>query len=186
MSTVVNNAEVARLWARKLQDHASGSHFFFRGKTIYSYGGHFPIARHATWRGKPCVFFTKRRYSNSTAVHCGLARHFIPKGVPVFDCVDPFKFRIKPQDIVLCLKWELECEIRRARRALLHGEWIVQSLPRMIHWSNWKLRWLGRKERLRLSVDDYKRLLNYCQQRTKDHIANCISRNVLRRLQEAA
>ena len=39
---------VAHLWANKSQDSAreSGGRFYFVGDTIYSYGSHFPIARH--------------------------------------------------------------------------------------------------------------------------------------------
>jgi hypothetical protein len=74
---------VAHLWAHKSQDSArvSGSgNFFFRGDTIYSYGSHFPIARHvANKRGESAVLFTTHSYSVTTSGHksmvAGACRH---------------------------------------------------------------------------------------------------------------
>lgn len=49
-----------------------GPSFFFRGDTIYSYGQHFPIARHVTGtRGRAAVLFTTRDYSKTTSKHKG-------------------------------------------------------------------------------------------------------------------
>ena len=48
---------VAHLWAHKSQDFARnpGHNFYFHGDTIYSYGSHFPVARHVeNKRGKRC------------------------------------------------------------------------------------------------------------------------------------
>jgi hypothetical protein len=72
---------VAHLWANKSQDSAreSGGRFYFVGDTIYSYGSHFPIARHVAHKGKAAVLFTTRSYSATTAGHkCmveGACRH---------------------------------------------------------------------------------------------------------------
>lgn len=63
----MNNKQVAHLWANKSRDGAHGSHFFFEGDTIYSYGTHFPIARHH----KGVVLFTTKGYSVTTAKHKG-------------------------------------------------------------------------------------------------------------------
>ena len=62
---------VAHLWANKSQDSAreSGGRFYFVGDTIYSYGSHFPIARHVAHKGKAAVLFTTRSYSATTAGH---------------------------------------------------------------------------------------------------------------------
>lgn len=65
-------SQVAHLWANQQQDSAknSGHNFYFSGKTIYSYGSHFPIAKHAANdKGEACVLFTERSYSNTTAKH---------------------------------------------------------------------------------------------------------------------
>ena len=47
----------------------SGGRFYFHGDTIYSYGSHFPIARHVAHKGKAAVLFTTRCYSVTTAGH---------------------------------------------------------------------------------------------------------------------
>jgi hypothetical protein len=72
---------VAHLWAHKSQDFARnpGHNFYFHGDTIYSYGSHFPVARHVSRKGNSAVLFTTRSYSATTAGHkCmveGACRH---------------------------------------------------------------------------------------------------------------
>jgi hypothetical protein len=68
-------SQVAHLWANQLQDEARNSgNFYFNGKTIYSYGGHFPIAKHIELDGERAVLFTTRGYSNTTAKHISVVR----------------------------------------------------------------------------------------------------------------
>lgn len=69
-------SQVAHLWANQLQDEARNSgNFYFNGKTIYSYGSHFPIAKHVTnERNENAVLFTKRGYSNTTSKHIAVSR----------------------------------------------------------------------------------------------------------------
>lgn len=62
---MATNSQVAHAWANKTGKHRSGSNFYYDGDTIYSYGGHFPIARHVDG----VVLFTTESYSNSTAKH---------------------------------------------------------------------------------------------------------------------
>jgi len=64
----MNNEQVAHLWANKSRSAAKGSSFYFDGDTIYSYGAHFPIARHY----KGVVLYTSRTYSVTTAKHKGI------------------------------------------------------------------------------------------------------------------
>lgn len=73
MKTVFSNNELAHIWAAQSQNEGRANSFFFNGKTIYSYGHHFPIA---TIEGN-FVFFTKRTYSNTTAKHISLTRRAI-------------------------------------------------------------------------------------------------------------
>lgn len=73
----MNNKEVAHLWANQSRNSASGSHFYFSGDTIFSYGSHFPIARHY----KGAVLFTTGGYSVTTSKHKGYVRsasHHLP------------------------------------------------------------------------------------------------------------
>lgn len=67
----MNNREIAHLWAHQARDSARGSHFYFEGDTIYSYGSHFPIARHY----KGVVLFTAHDYSVTTAKHKSFVRY---------------------------------------------------------------------------------------------------------------
>ena len=61
---------VAHLWAHKAQESArNGGNFYFDGDTIYSYGSHFPIARHVETRRGRAVLFTTRDYSVTTSGH---------------------------------------------------------------------------------------------------------------------
>ena len=62
---------VCHLWAHQSQNSArtSGRQLYFDGDTIYSYGSHFPIARHIKHRGKTAVLFTTRDYSSTTTGH---------------------------------------------------------------------------------------------------------------------
>lgn len=72
MKRVVEPGMVAHLWAHKSQDSAKnpGGNFYFYGDTIYSYGGHFPIAKHVENRkGEQAVLLTTRTYSSTTAGH---------------------------------------------------------------------------------------------------------------------
>lgn len=80
-----DNKEVAHWWANQTQAEGHGSNFFFRGSTIYSYGPHFPIARHY----KGAVLFTTDGYSDSTSRHKGIAYSAIPDRIPVFHVEDP-------------------------------------------------------------------------------------------------
>jgi len=64
------NAEVAHLWFHERKPSAAGSHFFFEGDTIYSYGTHFPIARiHQHKKLGKVVIMTTNRYSITTSQH---------------------------------------------------------------------------------------------------------------------
>lgn len=90
MKIVVSAPEVARLFATREQSEArSGNgHFFFNGPTIYSYGRHFPIARHVEHGGQKAVLFTTQGFSNSTAVMMGQTRAAL-KGQTIFEVPNP-------------------------------------------------------------------------------------------------
>lgn len=70
MKHVLGTSQVAHVWANQLQQDARNSHgnFFFEGKTIYSYGRHFPIAVLTGENNHYCLF-TTRSYSNTTTKH---------------------------------------------------------------------------------------------------------------------
>lgn len=99
MRTVVSNKELPHLWAHQTQSHARNGNdtFYFSGDTIYSYGSHFPIAKHVTnSRGDKAILFTTSGYSTTTSQHISLVRHSIPGGVLVFN-VDLYKHVFTPE-----------------------------------------------------------------------------------------
>jgi hypothetical protein len=63
---------VAHLWANQSQDHArnSSDSVYFDGDTIYSYGRHFPMARHIDG----VVLITTDSYSSTTGGHLSMTR----------------------------------------------------------------------------------------------------------------
>ena len=77
MRKVVTSQEVTHLWAHRRQPEArnGGNTLYFKGDTIYSYGSHFPIARHLP-DGK--IAFTTDSYRQTTAGHMSLVRRAIP------------------------------------------------------------------------------------------------------------
>lgn len=96
MKRAVNNEEVAKLWTMQTQSFACNStgNFCFHGKTIYSYGEHFPIATIHTVNGKSVVAFTTRGYSQTTAKHKAVVHRAIAAmdpQMPIIHVDDPTK-----------------------------------------------------------------------------------------------
>lgn len=87
MRKVVSNREVPHLWAHQTQESGrNSSHsMYFEGKTIYSYGSHFPIATLVSGaNGDTAVLFTTRRYSVTTSGHCSQVHRAI-RHLPTFN-----------------------------------------------------------------------------------------------------
>jgi len=83
---VFDTGEIPHLWAHRSQDEARNrqGNLYFTGDTIYSYGSHFPIARHVVSEaGERAVLFTTASYSVTTSSHCSAVRSAIPSGIPV-------------------------------------------------------------------------------------------------------
>jgi hypothetical protein len=84
---VFPSGEIAHLWYHKTQEsarNATGS-FYFSGDTVYSYGSHFPIARHVSNGKQDAVLFTTKTYSVTTSGHCSAVRSSIPSSADVFE-----------------------------------------------------------------------------------------------------
>jgi hypothetical protein len=84
---VLDTGEIPHLWAHRTQDEARNrqGNLYFIGDTIYSFGSHFPIARHMTNdTGERAVLFTTATYSVTTSSHCSAVRSAIPTGIRVF------------------------------------------------------------------------------------------------------
>jgi hypothetical protein len=84
---VFDTGEIPHLWAHRTQEEARNcqGNLYFTGHTIYSYGSHFPIARHVVSEaGEQAVLFTIGTYSVTTSSHCSAVRSAIPSRTPVF------------------------------------------------------------------------------------------------------
>jgi hypothetical protein len=84
---VFDTGEIPHLWAHRTQDEARNrqGNLYFTGDTIYSYGLHFPIARHVVSEAdERAVLFTTASYSVTTSGHCSAVRSAIPSGILVF------------------------------------------------------------------------------------------------------
>lgn len=89
MRTVFTDVrDIAHRWAHQEQQGAKNPsrNFFFEGKTIYSYGYHFPIAKYVD---QETILMTYRGYSNTTSKHIGVVRSAIPYDVKVIYCYSP-------------------------------------------------------------------------------------------------
>ena len=90
---VVSSGQVPHLWFHKVQSTAKNSNgsLYFDGPTIFSYGSHFPIARHVQSGKKSAVLFTEKDYSVTTSGHKSAVRSAIPEGTTVFHVPEVFE-----------------------------------------------------------------------------------------------
>lgn len=126
--------DVAHVWAHKLQDEArtpGTGNIFCRAGIIYSYGTHFPIARHVEdWHGKPCVLFTTRSYSVTTSGHCSEVRQSLHGlGLPVFHVKHPDN---KPSAEMLAeYRQDVQDLLEKASTARSRADsWLAQAASR--------------------------------------------------------
>ena len=78
----MNHEQLAHVWAQgDSSRNLKATNMFLENNVIYSYGYHFPIAKHCG----NYVMLTNASYSHSTSKHIGYVRHAIPLGVEVFE-----------------------------------------------------------------------------------------------------
>lgn len=81
----MNNFQVAHLWANQAKQSARGSNFYFDGPALFSYGGHFCVARFVTnKRGKKAVLLNADSSSINTSRHQSYARRALRDDIPRF------------------------------------------------------------------------------------------------------
>jgi hypothetical protein len=132
MRTVVTTPEVAHLWANKSQEYArnSGGTVYFSGDTIYSYGAHFPMARHVPEKYQ-VVLISNRSYSVTTSGHqsaTAQACHHLTC-YRVNDVLANTKADHKAN--LQIMREEYEREILTASRARKYGEHHLRSAESM-------------------------------------------------------
>jgi hypothetical protein len=84
---VYPTGRIAHLWFHQSQEEARNpqSNFFFEGKSIYSYGYHFEIARLVeNERGEKAVLFNCASETNTTSKHQHEVRHAVPEETEMF------------------------------------------------------------------------------------------------------
>lgn len=131
----MNNNQVAHAWAAQNREHGKGSNFYFDGPTIYSYGGHFPIAtftdRH-TASGFRVVLFTTRGYSNTTARHCAMARNALHGlNVRVIEC--RYIEQAGNPDNLADMRERYDSLLLKAARARSNGEFYLSEADSIRH-----------------------------------------------------
>ena len=79
-------SEVLHYWANRVQPSGRSGNVYFAGDTLYSYGQHFPMARHLP---NGTVAVTTRTYGPTTARHVSQTVRAIPRGRRVIHVFDP-------------------------------------------------------------------------------------------------
>jgi len=74
MRTHFTNVELPHIWIRQLQNDGKANSMFFEGRTIFSYGKHFPIANILN---NGTILFTAQECSSTTAHHKNCVRNAI-------------------------------------------------------------------------------------------------------------
>jgi hypothetical protein len=144
---------VAHLWANRAQDSArngDSGNLYFDGDTIYSYGSHFPIARHVETKHGHAVLFTTRNYSQTTAGHkCIVARAC--RHLTVFYVQHVCDTNRKGQFAEY--RGRYVALARQYSRARSNKPWILDSLRNLVEEANRFAQFFGLRSRLSLPAD---------------------------------
>jgi hypothetical protein len=128
MRTILkNHDEVAHFWANKVQSNGQGSNMFFKDDIIYSYGYHFPIAKHIN---NDLILFTTKGYSVSTSKHLSIAKRAIPSNIEVLNVpnVDIYKHtRSLHIDNVKYFINEIKINLDKSTRARKYKEYYLNN-----------------------------------------------------------
>jgi hypothetical protein len=183
----MNNRQVAHIWANQSRPSANGSHFYFEGATIYSYGSHFPIARHCTdKKGNPYILMTTKSYSPSTARHVSYVRQAIPYGMQVFQVEDPL-CNYSKADLRLEFKAKKKAVLAEALRASRARTFTsLEHANRLGKEANDFAEFFGLKERVIVASPRFRLELEKADKRTKKEREAAKARQAARAVQQAA
>lgn len=143
-----NNSQVAHLWANKSRERARGHNLYFDGDTIYSYGSHFPIARHISRGKQSAVLFTTKTYSVSTSKHISYTHRALNGlSLPVFNVQD---IRGNAESAVIKADYQsrVKAETETAARSRLHAEMYLERAQNLAQEANECAAFFGWKWRL--------------------------------------
>lgn len=145
---------VAHLWANQSQAEARNQrrNFYFEGATIYSYGGHFPIAMHVTHKKRRCVLFTTREYSPTTSKHKWIVRGAMRGlGLPVFHVQHPT--RLDHKDNLKAYATEIISYAQKAKRARSNAGWLTREAQATIEEANAYSKFFGLRKQFAMPGD---------------------------------
>jgi len=129
---VYPSREIAHLWANKTQEDARNQqgNLYFEGDTIYSYGAHFPIARHiSNPQNETAVLFTTKGYSNTTSKHKSYVARAIRADALVFNV----------SDVRICSRQGAKQEFEKYREQIADASLAAQR-ARKAYAKDWKTR----------------------------------------------
>lgn len=153
MRIVVNSSQVCHLWANQSQSHAHnpGNSVFFTHDTIYSYGLHFPMARHVKNRRGACILYTSRGYSNTTAKHKSYTWRAIQSTATVFTVVNVLaKSKADHAANFAALVAEIVSLQNKIKRARKYGAMWTEQLERAIEHANAYAKFFGLRQRVEI------------------------------------
>lgn len=145
MKKVVHSDMVAHLWAHQTQAEARNAqrNFYFINDVIYSYGGHFPVAKHVQSKGRAAVLLTTQKYSNTTAKHVGVVRAAIPRETTVFRVCD---VTAVPGDVLASYADEIKTLAQDVQRRRNKADALAR-LRRAVQEANDYARFVGSRKR---------------------------------------
>ena len=139
MRTVFPSREIPHLWAHSAQSEARGrGNIFFRGDIIYSYGTHFPIARHVIGRDgtSRAILFTTRDYSVTTSGHKSRVRRALPTDRPVFYVPNPADTDPDCEESWRSYQERIRHYASKAARARSNRPWYLRQLESTVSEAN--------------------------------------------------
>jgi hypothetical protein len=146
--------EVCHRWANLTQPEGRAGNVYFEGATIYSYGSHFPMARHVERKGNRFVLFTTDSYSSTTAGHKSAARHAIPSRLPVFMVGNVLaNTRAEHAANLRGIRVDVAAMLRTANRSRQNKEWRLKEVIGRIKNGNAYAEAVGLKDRIAADLD---------------------------------
>lgn len=163
-----NNAEVVHAWAGRHSDNGRNpnSSIFFTGSIIYSYGSHFPMARHIDFKN---VLLTYATYGQTTSQHqTEVWRSVSHKNtLYVHDVEDPLSKNGIDETISAVTKLLHQAAKRRKKELAnddIHSAWQqVANLYEIADFDEFKAQWKKTPAALKRKLADTAKLIEACK-----------------------
>lgn len=130
---MANHNEVAHAWAHQTGKQRKGFNMFYEGRTIYSYGHHFPIA---CILETGVVLFTSKSYSMSTSKHktytARAIGHLVTFTVPNVKATTPREHLENYKAYITTAKDDLD----KAKRARKYKDYLINSAQHAVKEAN--------------------------------------------------